>query len=211
MAGHITGNPYKMDFKANNNNPHVGRYYLARGWIMPWETVLDAACCTGYGTKLLSLTAKHAIGYEIDEGAIEHANIEKPQNCEFHIKDLDTCELPDVDVAVSIETIEHLNDMHHFVEQLHKHTRRLIIMTVPLGGTSHEYINETPSPATEKNDFMNSDAVRNLMCPEGSGWQEFTSFQFGYSHFGVYFKADDKDNHIQIPKEWWDKNYGKNA
>lgn len=197
MAGHFGGNPYKWDFPAQANNPHISRYMLARGFVFPWETVLDAACCTGYGSKLLSLSAKKVIGYEIDEGCIESCKLDKPDNCEFKVMDLNTCELPDVDVAITIETVEHTTPegMVHFINQLKKHVRRCIIVSVPLGGTSFEYVNEPPGPATEKNDFMNHAAVQKLFTDDN--WHNLTFFDYGYSHFGVYFKDQPK-----VPKEW---------
>ena len=161
---------------------------------MPGEVVLDAGCGTGYGTKLLALVAKKAIGYDVDEGCIKQTLREKPHldNVEFKAMDLDKCELPGVDVAVSIETIEHLNDMHHFVDELHKKVRRLIVVTVPLGGTVEAYKDWPPGPATEKNDFMTKGDVDKLLAPEGSEWQTMTGFSYGYSHFGVYFKKPPK-------------------
>jgi cyclopropane fatty-acyl-phospholipid synthase-like methyltransferase len=188
MAGHFGGNPYAK-WGRDANAPHVSRYFLARGWVMPGETVLDAACCTGYGSHLLAQVAGKVIGYEVDEGCISDANGRwGEEKIDFQVKDLDTCELPDVDVAVTIETVEHLNDMNHFLDQLTKHVKRLVIITVPLGGTSYAYVNEVPSPATEKNDFGNGDAVDAHFFKRG--WEKMTDFKFGYSYFGVYYKTD---------------------
>jgi len=197
MAGHFGGNPYKWDYPAGVNNPHVTRYFLAKGFIFPWETVLDAACATGYGSKLMAKNCKKVIGMEIDEGCVNVANGNKPENCEFVCADLDKAELPDVDVAVTIETVEHLNDMHHFVNQLHKHVKRCIIITVPIGGTSFAYVNEPPSPATEKNDFGSGSDVDKLIAPEGSEWKHFNSFTYGYSYFAIYFKGQP-----EVPEGW---------
>jgi SAM-dependent methyltransferase len=199
MAGHFGGNPYKWDFPATANTPHIARYMIARGFLYPWEIVLDAACATGYGSKLISLDVEKVIGYEVDPGCIDSALVNKPENCDFKVMDLNDCELPDVDACISIETMEHLTPegLKHFVKQLHKHVRRVIIMTVPLGGTSHEYVNEPPGPATEKNDFMSADQVSILLAPEGSEWKELTRFQYGYSHIGIYFKDQPR-----VPKKW---------
>lgn len=187
MTGHWTGNPFKWDFPATTNNPHIVRYMMAAGFVFPWETVLDAACAEGYGSKFIAMKAKKVIGYEIDEGCIARANNKKPKNTEFKVMDLDTCELPDVDVAVTLETIEHLNDMHHFIDQLKKHVRRAIIVSTPLGGTSFAYANEPPTPGTEKNDFGSHADVERLF--EDEDWHNLTYFNYGYSHYGVYFKG----------------------
>lgn len=192
FSGHFGGNPYGT-WGRDANAPHVSRYFLARGWIMPGETVLDAACATGYGSHLLSQIAGKVIGYEVDEGCVQDAKDiwgAKSPNAEFHAKDLDTCELPDVDVLVSIETIEHLNDMHHFLDQATKHVRRLVVGSVPVGGTSWAYKGQEPSPATEKNDFGTGSDLDKLFFERG--WEKMSDFQFGYSYFFVYYKKDLK-------------------
>lgn len=189
MAGHFGGNPYKWDPGANS--PHISRYFLARGWVMPGETVLDAACATGYGSHILSQVASKVIGYEIDEGCVIGANNNfKSSNTEFHVKDLNSCSLPKVDVSVSIETIEHLTPegMEHFTQELIKKVSRLIIVTVPLGGTSWAYKDEPPGPATEKNDFMTGGDVDKLF--DYGDWKKFSDFNYGYSYFGVYFRRN---------------------
>jgi hypothetical protein len=199
MAGHFGGNIYKWDWPAGPNNPHIARYLMARGFVMPWETVLDAACAQGYGSKAVALAAKKVIGYEVDEGCISDALQDKPENCEFKVMDLNTCELPDVDVAITIETIEHLTPegMLHFAAQLRKHVKRCIIVSVPLGGTSFAYVNEIPGPGTEKNDFAQHGDIEKVIIGEGNEWHLLTEFNYGYSHFGVYFKEQ-----IKVPETW---------
>lgn len=190
MAGHFGGNMYGT-WGRDANAPHISRYFLARGWVMPGETVLDSACCTGYGSRMIAQIAGKVIGYEVDPGCIDAAKALNIKNAEFHVMDLDTCELPDADVVISIETIEHLNDMHHFLDQVNKHIKRLAIVSVPLGGTSWAYKDEVPSPATEKNDFGTGNDMDKLWFDRG--WQKMTDFQFGYSYFAVYYKKDLRD------------------
>lgn len=187
MAGHFNGNQYS--WATGSNSPHITRYYLAAGWLYPHETVLDAACCTGYGSNILSNHCKSVIGIDVDPGCIESANSTwKKDNIEFINADLNTRELPDVDVAVSIETIEHLDDMRHFVSQLKNKVKRAIIVCVPYGGTSFAYKNEPVSPATEKNDFFNEGDVDKLFCDEE--WKKFNNFMYGYSYYAIYFKKE---------------------
>lgn len=161
---------------------------------MPGETVLDAACCTGYGSYMLSQVAGKVLGREVDEGCIADAkNIwgRYSDKMDFQVMDLDTAELPDADVLVSIETIEHLNDMHHFLDQVTKHIKRIAIISVPVGGTSYAYVNEKPSPATEKNDFGTGNDMDKLWFERG--WEKMSDFLFGYSYFAVYYKKDLSD------------------
>lgn len=200
MAGHFGGNVFKWDFPANTNNPHISRYMMASGFVFPWETVLDAACCTGYGSKFLALKAKKVIGYDVDEGCIIAANHDKPANCEFKVVDLNESAMPFVDVAVVLETIEHLEKLPHFIAELKQKVRRAIIVSTPLGGTSQAYVNEPPGPAIEVNDFGSHGDVQKLF--QDDQWHNLTHFAYGYSHFGVYFKGQPI-----IPVEWKKKGY----
>lgn len=186
MAGHINGNPFVWSRDANA--PHIGRYFTARGWIMPGETVLDAGCCTGYGTKLLNQVAGKTIGGDIDEGCIDFANQNKHDHCEFRVLDLGHDEFPDVDVTVALESFEHVDGLEHAIEQMQKHTKRLFVVSVPLRGTSYAYVNEPPSPATEKNDFITDGDCQRIFAT--NGWKLFYDFHFGEGYFGVYFKKE---------------------
>jgi len=190
MSGHYGGNPYNWD--GGTNSPHIARYFLARGWVMPGETVLDAACCTGYGSYLISQVAKKVIGIDCDDGCIIEANGRWGNDrTEFKCQNLDKVEFPDVDVTISIESAEHVNDLEHFVKQIKKHTRRMFIICTPLGGTSQAYTpEERLTPAGECNDFNNIDHLQKVFVD--NKWKCFTSFQFGYSGFAVFFKKPPK-------------------
>lgn len=190
MAGHWGGNLYGT-WGRDANAPHISRYLLARGWIQPGEIVLDAACCTGYGSHILSQAAGKVIGYEIDEGCIADAKAiwgPRSPNVEYQVQDLDACEFPDVNVVVSLETVEHLFNMYHFLDQITKHVSRLAIISVPVGGTSYAYVGQTPGPATEKNDFGTGNDLDKLMFERG--WGKMADFLFGYSYYCIYFKKD---------------------
>lgn len=200
MAGHYGGNPYSWD--GGTNAPHIARYFLARGWILPGETVLDAACATGYGSHILSLDKSvKVLGREVDEGCIADANGRwGAENIDFKIMDLDKEEWPDADVSVHIETLEHVQDLQHALKQITKHIKRAVIVTVPLGGTSHAYTEEEKLlPAGENNDFNNLAHVETLFNEHG--WKLHTNFEFGYSGFFIFYKKGPK-----IPK-----GYDKNA
>lgn len=170
------------------NAPHISRYFLARGWVMPGETVIDAACCTGYGSHLIGQVAGKVYGLEVDEGCIRDADARwSAENIEFKLHDIDKEELPDADVLITIETMEHVQDLDHYLDQMWKHVRRAVILTVPLGGTSHTYTEaEKLTPAGENNDFNNEAHVEEIFTSRG--WHMQTNFRFGYSGFFVFFK-----------------------
>jgi cyclopropane fatty-acyl-phospholipid synthase-like methyltransferase len=190
MSGHFGGNPYLWDGGANA--PHISRYFLARGWVMPGETVADVACATGYGAHLIGQIAGKVYGLEIDDGCIESANSDwSADNIEFRVFDIDKEELPDVDVLVTIETAEHVQNIDRFLKQITKHTKRCVIFCVPLGGTSYAYTKEEQlTPAGECNDFNNEAYVEDLFYKHG--WKLQTFFRYGYSGFFVFFKKSPK-------------------
>lgn len=170
---------------------------------MPEETVLDAACCTGYGTHLIGQVAKKAIGIDVDEGCINGANARwGTNNIDFKCADLNKIEWPDADVLISIETFEHVNDFEHCLKQAQKHIKRVMIITVPLGGTSHAYTkDELKTPAGECNDFNNlADFEKKFTNEE---WKCHTTFTFGYSGFGVFYRKPP------IVPKGYDKNADK--
>lgn len=187
MSGHFGGNPYAWG-SVDSNTPHISRYFLASGWVIPDETVLDAACCTGYGSHIISLKAQNVIGVETDQGAIDEAKIRWPgANIDYRCQDLDKIEWPDADVLISLETFEHVNDLQHCVEQAQKHIKRLIVVTVPLGGTSWDYTKEQrKTPAGECNDFEDMAALEKTFVNDE--WKVQCTFQFGYSGFAVFFR-----------------------
>ncbi len=188
MSGHFGGNPYA--WRGGANNPHIARYFLARGWIMPHETVLDAACATGYGSHLISQIAEHTIGIDVDPGAIDEANGRwGSDKIDFRCQNLDDTEWPDADVLISLESFEHVNNLRYCIEQAQKHVRRVIIVTVPLGGTSWDYTDEQKLlPAGECNDFNNMDHFETVFTNDI--WRVHSKFQFGYSGFGVFYKKE---------------------
>lgn len=155
---------------------------------MPGETVLDAACCTGYGSHLIGQVAKQVIGIDVDEGCIADANGRwGADNIDFRVADLNTVEWPDADVLISLETFEHVNDFAYCLAQAQKHIKRAMIITVPLGGTSHTYTaEELKLPAGECNDFNNIEHFEATFAT--NGWKAHTVFQFGYSGFGIFHR-----------------------
>lgn len=189
MSGHFGGNPYS--FSGGTNAPHIARYFLASGWVMPGETVLDAACCTGYGSEIISHKAQQVIGIDVDEGAIRDARGRWGRdNIDFQVGDLNTIEWPDADVLISLETFEHVNDFEYCLAQAQKHIKRLIIISVPLGGTSYSYTEEELKlPAGECNDFNNQVHLEKIFT-ENEEWKCHTMFEFGYSGFGVFYRKD---------------------
>lgn len=97
---------------------HIERYFYAMRFVLG-KTVIDAACGTCYGSFLLSLGAKHVFMADKDLHSIAYGQ-RFPFGCETDYKacDLETDLLPEADVCVSFETIEHLSGDGFFLKNL---------------------------------------------------------------------------------------------
>lgn len=175
MGGQYDANPYGD--LIGPDIPHTVRYWIARGFVNPGETVLDAGCGTGYGSRLLADVTDSVIAVDADDKFSpkwEHPHVE------YSVLHLGKDELPDVDVTIAIEVVEHINGLEHFVEQVKKHTKRLIFICAPLGGTSHIYTKEQLElPEGENNDFNNMAHLESTFADDE--WRAISTFEFGYS------------------------------
>ncbi len=132
--------PVKLDDLSEGvYRTHHYRYYCARGFIEQGDTVIDVACGVGYGSALMSRVAKKVIGIDRDKEAIAYAmNTYKKDNCYFVLGNLDQLEkLPECDVAVCIETLEHLRFPESFASKIKLATKKKIFVTTPIIPTKH--------------------------------------------------------------------------
>ncbi len=89
---------------------HWHRYALAAS-VVADKVVLDAACGEGYGSHLLSKSARQVTGVDIDPDTIAHARARyRSERLSFECASCLDLPLADdsVDVVVSFETLEHL-------------------------------------------------------------------------------------------------------
>jgi ubiquinone/menaquinone biosynthesis C-methylase UbiE len=99
---------------------HLTRYLCAED-LVENKTVLDIACGTGYGSQLLSKRAKKVYGVDNSEEAIKYARKNfSSKNTEYIIGSATEIPLEDktVDVAVTFETIEHIEDHSKFLDEI---------------------------------------------------------------------------------------------
>jgi 2-polyprenyl-3-methyl-5-hydroxy-6-metoxy-1,4-benzoquinol methylase len=97
---------------------HIARYGMVRQWC--FGTVVDFASGCGYGTWMISHNpdVNRVFGIDIDKEAIDWANDNfKDKNVNFILGDalkidkhLEKEKVDSVDVLVSLETIEHIED-----------------------------------------------------------------------------------------------------
>jgi O-antigen biosynthesis protein len=126
---------------------HLHRYHAAID-IVRDKIVLDLASGEGFGTAVLAATAKKVYGMDIDGPSIEHARKTYGglANAEFVQASADAVPLKDqsVDIVVSFETIEHLDEptQKKFMQEISRVLRpdgKLIISTPDKVNYSERY------------------------------------------------------------------------
>ena len=158
---------------------HRFRYHCAAGFLEKEDVVLDCGSGTGYGSEILFSRAKKVIGIEKGKQEVISSRKRFGDKVEFIEADLEKMKLPECDVLVAIEVIEHLNDYSCFIKEAKKEAKRLIIISVPLGET----MSEDPS---HKHDFLNTIEVQELF--NDNNWLEFYEARIGRSLFIVFLR-----------------------
>ena len=117
---------------------HIERYGLIRQFL--YGTVLDCACGVGYGTYLCSQNpdVEMMIGIDIDEGAIGWAKkCFGSDKIIFEKCTIEDFSNPNIDILVSLETIEHLTDPRILVSLAERCNVKEILMSFPTKKTTH--------------------------------------------------------------------------
>lgn len=113
---------------------HMARYNFVLKVALN-KKVLDAACGTGYGTKLLSEAASQIIGVDVDDETIKYAKKLYPE-IDFRVCDLNkTIPKGRFDLCISFETIEHLDNPEDFVRRISKNCSEFVF-SIPLNNPS---------------------------------------------------------------------------
>lgn len=90
---------------------HLHRYQFTKELVQDHYIVLDAACGTGYGSRILAEKAAQVYGIDISEDAIQYASENYiAENINFQTMSVEKLDFPDnfFDLIVSFETIEHV-------------------------------------------------------------------------------------------------------
>ncbi len=99
-----------------NHLMHVATYQFAAR-LASGKKILDYGCGSGYGAHLLSATAFHVTGVDLDESAVRYARDK------YHADNLMYKLIPEVtnekfDIISSFQVIEHVRDDKAFIEKL---------------------------------------------------------------------------------------------
>lgn len=166
---------------------HVFRYRLAKGLLLPTDSVIDFGCGCGYGTKILSKACKEILGVDIAKGAVLKEYFSS--NMKFEVADIITLEkIKNYDVGVAFEILEHLKNPAPLVKLL-KTAKRLIIMSVP----NKKTVGKKGNPY-HKRDFSKKDILKLFIDEEWELFQEVT--QNVYSIFIFYRKSNLKKEDV---------------
>lgn len=142
---------------------HLQRYYSIQGLVKD-KTVLDAACGEGYGSYLLSLYANKVTGIDIDEKTVKHARDKYGESEKLNyvcgsVADLCMVKSHSIDVVVSFETIEHIDESSQraFLADIYRVLKEdgILIMSTP---NKAEY--------TDKYNFQNKWHIREFYIEE---------------------------------------------
>jgi glycosyltransferase involved in cell wall biosynthesis/SAM-dependent methyltransferase len=144
-----TGERYVPEIRGTIALEHLHRYAFASEHVAG-KVVLDIASGEGYGSEMLSRTAKQVYGVDIDEASVKHAQQKyKADNLEYV---LGSCtDIPfgneSVDIVVSFETIEHITEHDKMMLEIKRILRPggMLIISSP---ERHEYseVNKQQNP-----------------------------------------------------------------
>jgi len=135
-----TGERYVPQIRGIIALEHLHRYAFASEHVKD-KVVLDIACGEGYGSEILSRYAENVYGFDIDSKTIKHASKKYvKQNLHFQVASCTKIPLPDssVDVVVSFETIEHVDEQELMLFEMKRIMRPggILIISSP---DKHEY------------------------------------------------------------------------
>ncbi len=146
----FTGERFVPGVRGEIELEHVHRYLFARQFV-EGRDVLDIACGEGYGCVLMSGIARSVIGVDIDTDVIDRARSSHAgDNIDFKSGSCTSIPMADasIDVVVSFETIEHIDQHDQFMAEIRRVLRPggLLLISTP---DTRTYVESSP----EQNPF----------------------------------------------------------
>lgn len=159
--------PGKMDERPDVLKEHIARYEFASQFT-EGKTVLDAACGTGYGKNILK--AGNYIGLDNSEAAIDFAKENFGDG--YFLQDLEQgVQGHSVDIIISFETIEHLENPDKFLRWASENSE-FFIFSIPVN-----------MPSEFHKQVYSTDEIKGLMNKYFGSVIYFNQDEFGISEF----------------------------
>ncbi len=159
--------PYSLDAIL-----HVSRYvWAAQRFVQPEHHVLDFGCGTGFGVALLSPRCADVVGIDLDPDVVGLAERFHLANAQFLCANACAPNLgaalgiDGLDVVLSMETIEHLEDYFTYVENavsMMKHTGTFVVGTPNRTMTYNRYENRRHMDPSHVQEFTARSLERTL-------------------------------------------------
>jgi len=117
---------------------HLERYHAAARFAR--GKVLDAGCGYGYGSQILSATAKKVVGVDRDGEALNYAEgYYRTPDVTFELATFPGWRWRQFSCTVCIEAIEHIEFYREFVGKILYYTWDRVFLTVPIKPTTNEF------------------------------------------------------------------------
>lgn len=158
----FSGERYFPEIQGNIKLEHLHRYLFACN-LAAGKCVLDIASGEGYGSAMLAKTAHKVVGVDLCPEAVSHAQVHyKSGNLEFRLGSCLSIPLDDssVDLVVSFETIEHINEHEAMILEFKRVLRSggLLIMSSPDKleySTKPNFVNKYHCKELYRDEFIN--------------------------------------------------------
>jgi len=170
---------------------HRFRYHLGKGFISVGDNVLDLGCGQAYGTLILADTALKVIGIDIDKDQILwNKEYMTGDNVDYVHANLETFNLPEFDVAVSFEVIEHLYKPFDFIQRLKKKVKKFIVVSVPIGETLVTVNGDVQASgdSTHHSSFPTPEYLDDMFID--GNWEQFFAFRSGVTYVSIYYNKE---------------------
>jgi SAM-dependent methyltransferase len=99
---------------------HIARYELAAPMLTPRDVLLETACGSGYGTRMLAARAGSVVAVDYSQVALAHARAHHAAaNIRYLQMDCHHLAFPDAsfDKVISFEVFEHLEDPQRYLRE----------------------------------------------------------------------------------------------
>lgn len=162
---------------SRRSKAHLARYEYAKSLLRMNDTVLDVACGAGYGSAMMAEGCQQVHGFDYNfQARMRARSTYANRKCSFDWLDLEKATmLPECDVVVSFETIEHLADPGRFAELCKAAAGRLIVLSSPYQDVGSGW---------HKHPFFTEQQIRELF--EDEDWEMVEAFRQAEGPYGVY-------------------------